>query len=357
VYPTEEVHQIKEVAIRASEIVRELMIYSGQEGATLQPVDLSDLVQEMSGLLKTSISNRSLLRLDLSRELPPVLGNATQIRQLVMNLVINASQAIGERDGVIHVRTSVVRDGRSLARDGCRDSDKDFVRLEVGDTGCGMTEEEKAKIFDPFFTTKPAGHGLGLAVVQGIVQSHGGAITVFSTPGKGSTFEVLFRCDSACREMAPSVSFEAHVETPAPVPGTVLLVEDEDGLRIAVTAALRNRGFSVVSAADGTTAVELFRGQAHDIGVVILDLRLPGLPGQEVFRQIRAIKPGIKVMFTSAYDATIANAVSDHCILKFLQKPYKFADLFSELRRVLSVPPEVLPASHRHGLIVDVEAL
>ena len=185
--PTEEVHRIKEVAIGASEIVRELMIYSGQEEAKLQPVDLSGLVEEMSGLLKTSISRRSSLRLDLCSDLPSVLGNATQIRQLVMNLVINASQAIGDRDGVIHVKTSLVR-GRS-AVDPRRDSNDDYIRLEVSDTGCGMTEEHKARIFDLFFTTKPRGHGLGLAVVQGIVQSHNGAINVFSTSGKGATFE------------------------------------------------------------------------------------------------------------------------------------------------------------------------
>jgi PAS domain S-box-containing protein len=170
--PAEPVHQIKEVAIRASEIVRELMIYSGQEEAKLQPVALSGLVEEMSGLLKTSISSRSSLHLDLCSDLPSVLGNATQIRQLVMNLVINASQAIGDREGVIHVKTSLVTASSFSATDRCRDSKEDYIRLEVSDTGCGMTEEERAKIFDPFFTTKPRGHGLGLAVVQGIVHSH-----------------------------------------------------------------------------------------------------------------------------------------------------------------------------------------
>jgi PAS domain S-box-containing protein len=344
VLPTEEVHQIKEVAIRASEIVRELMIYSGQEGAKLQAVGLSDLIEEMSGLLKTSISSRSSLHLDLCSGLPSVLGNATQLRQLVMNLVINASQAIGERDGVIRVRTSIVEGSELSAIDGRRDSKTDCVRLEVSDTGCGMTEEEKAKIFDPFFTTKPHGHGLGLAVVQSIVHSHNGAINVLSTLGKGSTFEVLFRRDEACNEIESPVTFDASEKTPSPISGTVLLVEDEDQLRIATATALQKRGFSVVSAADGLTAVELFRAQAEDIGVVILDMRLPGLPGQEVFRQIREIKPRMKVMFTSGYDAKIADALSDHCTLGFLQKPYRFADLFAELHEALSESPRVVSA-------------
>ncbi len=343
--PTEEIHRIKEVAIGASEIVRELMIYSGQEEAKLQPLDLSGLVEEMSGLLKTSISRRSALHLDLCSNLPSVLGNATQIRQLVMNLVINASQAIGEKEGVIHVKTSLMKGSSFSATDPCRDSKEDYIRLEVSDTGCGMTEEEKAKIFDPFFTTKPSGHGLGLAVVQGIVQSHNGAINVLSTSGNGTTFEVLFRRDGASPEIAPPVTVDASVKAAAPVSGTVLLVEDEDQLRIATATALQKRGFSVITAADGPTAVELFRAQAEDIGVVFLDLRLPGLPGEEVFRQIRAIKPKMKVMFTSASDAKIADALSDNCTLRFLQKPYRFSDLFAALQEALSEPQKVVSAN------------
>ncbi len=343
--PTEEVHQIKEVAIRASEIVRELMIYSGQEQAKLQPVDLSGLVEDMTGLLKTSICSRSSLHLDLCRDLPSVLGNATQIRQLIMNLVINASQAIGDRDGVIHVKTFLVKGSSFSAPDRCRDSNEDYIRLEVSDTGCGMTEEEKARIFDPFFTTKPHGHGLGLAVVQGVVHSHNAAINVLSTSGKGTTFEVLFRRDGGRPEIASSVTFDASARGTAPAPGTVLFVEDEDPLRIATAMALQKRGLSVISAADGSTAVELFRAQAEDIGVVVLDLRLPDLSGQEVFRQIRAIKPQMKVMFTSAYDAKIADTLSDNCTLRFLQKPYRFSDLFTELHEALSGPAKVVSAN------------
>jgi PAS domain S-box-containing protein len=340
VLPTDEVHQIKAVAVRAAEIVRELMIYSGQEEAKLQSVDLSDLVQEMSGLLKASIKNCSSLRLDLCSDLPSVLGNATQIRQLLMNLVINASQAIGERDGVIQVRTSLVTAGSVSATDCGRDSEEDSVRLAVSDTGCGMTEEDIAKIFDPFFTTKAHGHGLGLAVVQGIVHSHNGAISVSSAPGKGTTFEVLFRRDRA----SPEIRSDAAAKAPVPASGTVLLVEDADQLRIAAATALRKRGFSVVCAADGPTAVELFRAQAEDIGVVVLDLRLPGLPGQEVFRQIRAIKPDTKVMFTSAYDAKTAAALADSRTLRFLRKPYRLSDLLTELHEALSEPAKLLSA-------------
>ncbi len=343
--PTEEIHQIKEVALRASEIVRELMIYSGQEEAKLQPVDLSGLVEQTSGLLKTSISHRSSLHLDLGSDLPSVRGNATQIRRLLMNLVINASQAIGDRDGAIHVKTSFAKGRSSSTADRFRDSQEDYIRLEVSDTGCGMTEEERVRIFDPFYTTKPGGHGLGLAVVQGIVHSHNGAISVSSTIGKGTTFEVLFRPDEACSEIAFPVPFDAGAEPATPVSGTILFVEDEDQLRIATATALQKRGFSVISAADGPTALELFQAQAEDITVVVLDLGLPGLPGEEVFRQIRAIKPTMKVMFTSAYDVKAADTLSDHCTLRFLQKPYRFSDLFAELQEALSEPPRVVSAN------------
>src|SRR5262249_16331768 len=162
--------------------------------------------------------------------------------------------------------------------------------------------EEKAKIFDPFFTTKPHGHGLGLAVVQGIVRAQNGKINVRSMPGEGSTFEVLFRCAGAHSEIASSDDYIAPAQELASVRGTILVVEDEDPLRVATATALQKRGFSVLSAADGCTAVKTFQTRRDDIDVVLLDWMLPGLSGQEVFRHIRTIDPDIKVIFTSAYD-------------------------------------------------------
>jgi PAS domain S-box-containing protein len=331
--PTTEVHQIKAVAIRASEIVRELMIYSGQEETKLEPVDLSELVSEMAELLKASVSKRSVVYFDLRRSLAPVWGNAVQIRQLVMNLVINASQAIGERGGVIDVKTS--------------HAGNDCVRLEVSDTGCGMTEAEKAKIFDPFFTTKPRGHGLGLAVVQGIVHAHNGAIHVASAPGRGTTFDVRFRSAEPQPEIAPRLA-SANAEELAAVSGTVLLVEDEEQLRLAIAKALQKRGFSVVSAADGRTALELFQADADDIAVVVLDLRLPGLSGQDVFRQIRSIKPHTKVILTSGYDATFANTLCGGGDASFLRKPYRISDLMREFHLAFSQAPKEASA-HQAG--------
>ena len=171
------------------------MIYSGREEESLEPCDVTRLVEEMLELLTASIPKRVVLSTDLENGLPVVWGNATRIREIVMNLVINASEAIGETGGTIRVSTSRVNGGAELAPGSATGlPDGDYVRLRVSDTGCGMTEELRARVFDPFYTTKKTGHGLGLAVVQGIVRSHGGAIHVISAPGDGSTFEVLLPC-------------------------------------------------------------------------------------------------------------------------------------------------------------------
>ena len=330
--PREELRQIKRVAVRASEVVRELMIYSGQEQASFETVKLSALVEEMLELLRVSISKRAILHVDLRQDLPAVRGNPTQLRQIVMNLIINASQAIGESHGEIYVRTSLAPN-----------PPHDYVRLEISDSGCGMSEEERLKIFDPFFTRKPGGHGLGLAVVQGIVASHKGVINVTSKPGKGATFEVLLPlAETVAESSSPAPTAAAPVSQPA-LHGAVLLVEDEDTLQLATSKALRKRGFSVLVARDGWAAVELFRAHADQIGVVLLDLALPGIPGREVLRRIRAIKRDVRVVLTSAYDQNLpANAKPGELPSAFLRKPYGVADLVRGLEAACSAPPQDL---------------
>jgi PAS domain S-box-containing protein len=193
--PSEEIARIKTVAIRGSEIVRQLMIFAGQgQSSTLEPIALSRLTEEMLELTRASISKYVVLQADLDENLPDVWGNPPQLRQVLLNLVINASEAIGDREGVIRVRTSRVGSGRDVRSNDPPLAAGDYVQLEVADTGCGLTEEAKSRIFDPFFSTKFAGRGLGLALVQGIVRAHGGAIDVVSTPGRGTSFLVRFPC-------------------------------------------------------------------------------------------------------------------------------------------------------------------
>jgi PAS domain S-box-containing protein len=338
--PHEEIQTIKAVAIRASEIVRQLMIYSGQDKPDAEPVDVSRLVEEMLDLLKVSISKKVILKIDLHKKLPPVLANPAQLWQIVMNLVINASDAIGDKAGVINVSTSPVSTGLDLALNGLASLPPgDYLRLEVADTGRGMEEEAKAKIFDPFFTTKFPGHGLGLAVVQGIVRSYGGAINIDSAPGKGTRFEVLLPCAHGLAGDEASNARTVAAAEYSPVSVTVLLVEDDDTLRFAVSKALRKRGFSVLTAADGCAAVDVFQTHSDDIDVVLLDVTLPGISGLGVLKAIRLVRPSVNVILTSAYDRDSAESavVGDTGNAAFLRKPYQFSELVHLLEETVSV--------------------
>jgi PAS domain S-box-containing protein len=185
--------RIRTVAQRAVEIARELMIYAGRDKGYFELLDVSQVVQDIAELLMTSISKRTVMRMDLSKDLPAIWGNPTHIRQVVMNLIINASEAIGDTAGVIHIRTSHAPDAHRKDS-GDSGGGVEWVRLEISDTGQGMTDEHRARIFDPFFTTKDTGHGLGLSVVQGILHSHRGLIHVTSAPGSGTTFDILLPC-------------------------------------------------------------------------------------------------------------------------------------------------------------------
>jgi signal transduction histidine kinase len=190
--PEAELKRIRDVAIHGSDIVRELMIYTRQENAVLDTVDVSRIVEAIIDLLRVSVSKHASLEVNLEKDLPPVRASAGQLRLIVLNLVTNASDAIGDRDGVIRVTTgfvTVVQDGSWITSEGLVAGD--YLQLEVSDTGCGMPLETQANMFDPFFTTKSVGRGLGLAVVQGIVRSLHGAIRLKSAPGKGATFQIL----------------------------------------------------------------------------------------------------------------------------------------------------------------------
>jgi two-component system cell cycle sensor histidine kinase/response regulator CckA len=329
----QELETIKNVAIRAGEMVRELMIYSGQDEASLGPVDLSRLVEEMLELLKISISKHAVLKVDLPQDLPAIRANAVQIRQIVMNLITNASDALGDKEGVISVTITKVEPGPSALADSPADSACGHLRLEVSDTGCGMTEGIAARIFDPFFTTKLAGRGLGLAAVQGIVRSHGGTINVVSTPGRGSQFQIVLPCIGQPALSAENLASIQSSGEPGFVTGTVLVVEDEEVLRGAVSKMLRKERFSVLEAGDGTTGANVFQANEPKIDVVLLDLTLPGMSGREVLNELRRIRPDVKVILTTAYSQENAlSAIGEQRPWSYVRKPYQFSDLLNLLR-------------------------
>ncbi len=326
----EEIHRIKQSAIGGAEIVRQLMIYAGQDRKDLaESVDVSLLVEDMLELLKVSISKHVVLRTDLSQDLPMVMGNSPQIRQVVMNLIINASEAIGEQPGAISVTTEQVNGGADLAASSATESSSgDYVRLEVSDTGCGIAEEATEKIFDPFYSTKFLGHGLGLAVVQGIVRAHGGSISLVSAPGQGTTFQVLLPCTAAMpQETLQEIKPDEAEAYPSQV-RTVLVVEDEETLRLAASKWLRKRGFSVIEAGDGSAALDLMRLHKGYIDVLLLDFTLPGMSSRELLAEIQRMQPDLKVIVTSAYSKeTVAAEFGGLAIEHFIRKPFQLGDI------------------------------
>jgi PAS domain S-box-containing protein len=326
----ESAKKIGAIAFRAAEIVRQLMTYAGQESTAFEPVDLAGLVREMLELVNVSISKRAVLKVHLPEKLPIIWANAAQMRQVVMNLVTNASEALEKKDGVIWI--NVTRTHTCAVPDL---PEGDYLRLEVSDTGKGMTEETQARIFDPYFSTKAAGRGLGLAGVQGIIRSHRGTISVESTPGQGSSFIILLPAsvESALSPQDDEAS-SSEARASGGLAGTILVVEDEDTLRAAVCKILRRSGITVFEASNGETAVELFRANTEIINVVLLDLTLPGMHGSEILRELRRMRPNVKVVITSAYsqDWALASAGEQQPWL-YIRKPFHFRELAEVLRK------------------------
>jgi len=275
------------------------------------------------------VSKHVVFKVALDKSLPAVQGNAARIRQIVMNLVINASEAIGEKEGLVHVSTSRVTGGPgSVTNDAPNLSTMDWVRLEVSDTGHGMTEEVRSKIFDPFFTTKFAGRGLGLAVVQGIVRDHGGTLDVVCAPGQGATFQVFLPCTSREDLEIQNASTSSGAEQSSARVGMILIVEDEEALRLGVAKALRRTGHNVLEASDGSEAMDLLRAHKNDIDVVLLDLTIPGTSSREVFEETQRVRRGLKVIVTSAYSKETADAAFGGLRMEhFIRKPFSLRDV------------------------------
>ncbi len=327
------IKRIEAVAVRAAEIVRELLTFAGQENFSFEPVDVSGLVREMLELLKVSISKLAVMRIDLAADLPAVRANASQLRQVVMNLITNASEALGANGGAIEVITTLIQIGADSSDRGDL-AEGQYVRLEVRDTGCGMTAEIQDKIFDPFFTTKFTGRGLGLAAVQGIVRTHHGSIRLESAAGAGTRFEVLLPCTQEAAKPVVSLPLPNSTNRTTHAAETILVVDDEEMLRVAVAKMLRRERYSVLEAGDGDTALQVFRMKSAEIAVILLDMTLPGISGRRLFEELRAIRPDIRIIVTTAYTKEMAvNAVGVQQTWEFIRKPYHIADLVSMLRR------------------------
>jgi CheY-like chemotaxis protein len=310
------------------------MIYAGKESQAPALVDVSRVVFETFELLKLSVSKGVTFVTDLDSKSPPVWASPAEIRQIVMNLVTNASDAIGNRHGVIRVTTHHVdRDDAQTTGKGLEDNH--HMLLEVSDTGSGMPREMQTRVFDPFFSTRGAGHGLGLAVVHGIVRSLNGVIDFVSEPGHGTTFQIWLPCaENTADATGDHTAGEPSVRSSQFV---VLVVEDEAPLRQAVIGMLRRAGFSVLGAADGTSAIELLRANSGKIDVILLDMTIPGASSNDVLAEAAQTRPGIRVILTSAYSKEmLMPLLSASQIHGFIRKPYRLLDVVQTLKKAAS---------------------
>ena len=324
-------HRIEQAAFRAADLAKQMLAYSGKGKFVVENIDLNRLLEEMLHMLEVSISKKAVLRLNTHQNLPQVEADSTQMRQIIMNLVINASEAIGDKSGVIAITTGCMDCDRSYLKDVWLDEnliDGLYVYLEIADSGCGMDKETLSKLFDPFFTTKFTGRGLGMAAVLGIVRGHRGAIKVYSEPGRGTTFKILLPASGLPAGIFNG-TFHGDVWQGS---GTVLLVDDEETVRGIGVEMLKELGFTAVTAVDGREAVEIFKS-GNDISFVILDLTMPHMDGEQCFRELRQLKPDLKVIMSSGYnEQEVTEKFIGKGLAGFIQKPYKLSDLTDAIR-------------------------
>jgi PAS domain S-box-containing protein len=327
------IREARSSAERAADLSRQMLAYSGKGSFVIDAVNVNELVTEIGNLLEVSVSKNVALSYDLARDLPVVVADATQLHQVVLNLVTNASDSIGEGGGVVTLRTGVRQCDRSdLSASYLDDNlpEGPYLFIEVSDTGCGMDEQTLQRIFDPFFTTKFTGRGLGLASALGIVRGHSGAIKVDSAPGCGTTFTVLLPLGD-CEPVIESKPQGDEVRGEAE--GAVLLVDDEDSVRDIGTRLLEQAGFEVVGAADGCQAVDYFRENSDSVACVLLDLTMPRMGGEETFRELKKIRSDVRVVLSSGFsEQEVASRFDGQGIVGFVQKPYRFEKLISEVQ-------------------------
>ena len=327
--------EIRRAAQRATELCKQMLAYSGKGRFVIQPVEMQKVVEEMLHMLRVSISKNAILKLNFAPNLPSVDADASQLRQVVMNLVVNASEAIGERSGVITISTGAMDCDRAYLSESWLDEQLPegmYVFIEVADTGSGMDAETRPRIFDPFFTTKFTGRGLGLAAVLGIVRGHRGAIKVYSELGRGTTFKVLFPVSQRAEVREPGSAVRGIYEGK----GTVLLVDDDESVRAVGRKMLERIGFTVVTASDGSEAIARFRERADDIICAIVDLTMPHVDGAETFRELRRMRPGVRVILSSGYnEQDVTQRFVGKGLAGFIQKPYQLSTLVAVLKEVL----------------------
>jgi signal transduction histidine kinase/CheY-like chemotaxis protein len=332
------VERIKLGARRASELTDQMLIYAGEGTQPEEPLDLNALVVEMGKLLRVSISKKVALNCECHGEVPFVIADPSQMRQLVMNLIINASEAIGDENGAVTIRVSEVDVDEEVASRILVGGDLPpgrYVSLEVADTGCGIEAVARSRLFDPFYTTKFAGRGVGLAAVLGIVRSHRGAIEVQSQVNQGATFRVLLPAVDG--SVAARLDHRGSRRRDSRGSGTVLVVDDEEDVREIAREMLEREGFTVITVEDGREAVRSFEAISEEIDAVLLDLSMPQMDGGEVLREMHRLRPEARVILCSGYREGRVRELCDGAgQVSFLRKPFDSEALVGALRKALA---------------------
>lgn len=325
--------EIETAATRAADLTQQMLAYSGKGRFLIESMHLNAVVEEMTHLLRASLSKKAQVEFDLQDDMPCIEGDAAQIGQIMMNLITNASDALHDESGRIGVRTYTIESSDLEDSDTIISSDEYegiYAVLEVSDTGCGMDEEIRSKMLEPFFTTKFAGRGLGLAAVSGIVRGHKGAMSVESAPGSGTTIRVMLPTTdepSKAKGNGHDDLSGSHTTDKA-----ILLVDDEVMVRNLSRKVLEKSGYRVFEAADGMEAIRLFGDHHADISLVILDLAMPLMDGEETFNELRVIEPSVPVILSSGYaEQKARERFAENDLCGFIQKPFHASELLREV--------------------------
>lgn len=334
------VDQIEKAAQRAAELTSQMLAYAGRGRLLMQPHDLSDIVQQSIGQLEANVAPSCTLRLELAEDLPAVRCDVSQLRQVLISLVTNASEAMDGASGVILLRTGVEQFGEGTLYDVQAPEPRPagaYAFVEVADQGCGIPREFHERVFDPFYTTKFAGRGLGLAATLGIVHGHGGAVHLTSTPGEGAAFRLYL---PACAATAPVSLAEPAPRGSALPAGVILVVDDEALVRHTAHQILERGGYTVMEARDGVEALEIYRMHGDVIRAVLLDLTMPEMDGETTLRELMGIREDVKVLLSSGYSEQDAVARFEvQRAAPFLQKPYTAQSLLRAMRALLDQAP------------------
>ena len=327
--------EIETASRSAANLCQQMLAYAGKGHFLIKPHSLSQIISQTAHLLQISASKQAEIRFQLADDLPLVMADANQIRQIVMNLVVNASDAIGQRPGLITLTTGLIQPDPTTFANCPYAPEKTahaYVFLEVRDNGCGMSPQVISRIFEPFFTTKFAGRGLGLAAAIGIVRSHSGALRVESKPGQGSTFTLYL----PATEMSSKKSDEHPLtNTPWNAEGTILIIDDEAPVRAVSERMAQTLGFSALCATDGDQGIQLFELYRTKITVVLLDLAMPGLSGEETLVRLRAIDPSLRIILMSGFNKPEQPVPTEGKPASFLPKPFSIAQFQSAIRQAV----------------------